>query len=60
MTPKEELKRFVAAHGDDPRVVDALLEMAIRAAAGESMESIAASYGVKCDSINQAAQGGEG
>lgn len=51
MTPKEELKRFVAAHEDNPRVVEALLEMAIRAAAGESMESIAASYGVSLEGI---------
>lgn len=53
MTPKEELKRFVAAHEDNPRVVEALLEMAIRAAAGESMESIAASYGVSLEGVEK-------
>ena len=47
MTPKEELLQFIASHGDDPRVVAGLLDMAKRTAAGESMESIATSYGVE-------------
>ena len=51
MTPKEELRQFMATHGDDPRVVAALLDMATRAAAGESMDSIAASYGVSLEDI---------
>ena len=60
MTPKEELIQFLESHKDDNRVLLGLLDMANRAAAGESMESIAASYGVKCESTNQATQGGEG
>lgn len=51
MTPKDEFKQFVSAHGDDPRVLAALLDMASRAAAGESMDSIAASYGVSLEGI---------
>ena len=53
MTPKEEFKQFVSAHGDDPRVFAALLDMVSRAAAGESMESIAASYGVSLEGIEE-------
>lgn len=51
MTPKEEFKQFVSAHGDDPRVFAALLDMARRAAAGESLDSIATSYGVELEDI---------
>ena len=51
MSPKEELKQFVATHGDDPRVWAALLDMASRAAAGERMDSIAASYGVNWEEV---------
>lgn len=51
MTPKDEFKQFVSAHGDDSRVLAALLDMVSRAAAGESMESIAASYGVSLEDI---------
>lgn len=53
MTQKEELMQFISAHGDDPRVWAALLDMASRAAAGESMESIAASYGVSLEDIEE-------
>ena len=53
MTPKEELLQFMATHGDDPRVVAGLLDMARRAAAGESMDSIAASYGVSLEGIEE-------
>lgn len=53
MTPKEEFKQFVSAHGDDPRVFAALMDMASRAAAGESMDSIAASYGVSLEGIEE-------
>lgn len=49
MTPREELKQFVSAHADDPRAWAALLDMVRRAAAGESMKSIAASYGVSLE-----------
>lgn len=49
MTPKEEFKQFVSAHGDDPRVFAALLDMVTRTAAGESLDSIAASYGVELE-----------
>lgn len=49
MKQKEEFKQFVDNHGDDPRVVAALLDMARRAAAGESLDSIAASYGVELE-----------
>ena len=45
MTAKEELKQFMAEHKDNPRLWAVLADMARRAAAGESMESIAASYG---------------
>ena len=51
MTPKEELKQFVSAHGDNPRVWGALLDVIRRATAGESMESIAASYGISLEVI---------
>ena len=51
MTPKEELKQFIATRGDDPRVWTALMDMLSRAAAGESMDSIAASYGVSLEDI---------
>ena len=51
MAPKEELKQFMTTHGDDPRVVAALLDMAKRTAAGESMEDIAESYGVSLEGI---------
>ena len=51
MTPKEELRQFMAIHGDDPRVVEALLDMANRMIAGESLDSIAASYGVSLEDI---------
>ena len=53
MTPKEELLQFMATHGENPRVVAALLDMARRAAAGESMESIAASYGGSLEGIEE-------
>lgn len=53
MTPKEELKQFIATHGDNPRVVAGLLDMAIRATAGESMKSITASYGVSLEGIEE-------
>ena len=53
MTPKEKLKQFISAHGDDPRVVAALLDMVRRAAAGESVESIAASYGVSLEGVEE-------
>ena len=56
MTPKEELIQFIESHKDDNRVLLGLFDMASRVMAGESMESIAASYGVKCDSTNQVAQ----
>ena len=53
MTPKDEFKQFVSAHGHDSRVLAALLDMASRAAAGESMDSIAASYGVELEGIEE-------
>ena len=53
MNPKDEMKQFVSERGDDPRVLAALLDMASRAAAGESMESIAASYGVSLEGIEE-------
>lgn len=49
MTAKQELLQFLSEHGDNPRVLSALLDMAERTAAGESMESIAASYGVSLE-----------
>lgn len=49
MTAKQELLQFLSEHGDRPRVLSALLDMAKRTAAGESMESIAASYGVSLE-----------
>lgn len=49
MTAKQELLQFLFEHGDRPRVLSALLDMAERTAAGESMESIAASYGVSLE-----------
>ena len=53
MTHKEELLQFLSEHRDDSRVLAALLDMASRAAAGESMESIAASYGVSLEDIEE-------
>lgn len=53
MTPKEKLKQFLESHKDDDRVLLGLLDMARRAAAGESMESIAASYGVSLEGIEE-------
>ena len=50
MSPKEELKQILADHWEDPRAA-ALLDMIKRAAAGESMDSIAASYGVSLEDI---------
>lgn len=52
MTAKEELLQFMKDHRDDPRVLNGLLDMASRIAAGESMESIAASYGIKLEDLS--------
>ena len=51
MTAKEELKQFLAEHRDDPRVLEGLMDMLGRMAAGESLDSIAASYGVSLEDI---------
>ena len=51
MTKREELLQFIEDHGDDPRVLNCLLDMASRIAAGESMESIAASYGITLEDL---------
>ena len=37
MTAKQELLQFLSEHGDNPRVLSALLDMAERTAAGESI-----------------------
>lgn len=52
MTAREELMQFLAEHRDDPRVLNGLLDMARRIVAGESMESIAASYGIKLEDLS--------
>lgn len=52
MTEREELLQFIEDHGDDPRVFNCLLDMTSRIAAGESMESIAASYGVTLEDLS--------
>ena len=51
MTPKEELLLFMDSHRDDPRVIAGLLDLASRMVAGESAESIAASYGISLEDI---------
>lgn len=52
MTANEELLQLMKDHRDDPRVLNGLLDMARRIVAGESMESIAASYGIKLEDLS--------
>lgn len=51
-----ELICLIRESKDPEKAMDIALDLLTRLLAGKSMESIAASYGVKCDSTNQVAQ----
>lgn len=48
--------KIITTIRENPKAMDMAIDILDRMETGESIESIAASYGVKCDSTNQVAQ----